>query len=403
MRVPFASFSEETAGVSMRASSGPHGNEHRGRENLPARPRILPTVELRDLPPDARVVVRTTNWLGDVMISLPALRALRERFPDGHLAVQIRANLAELLAGVSWIDEVLPLEIRSGVAGLGDRLRAARALRERRFDLAVLFPNSFDSALLPFLAGIPRRLGYARDGRGPLLTDPQPATAGIRAVHQVRYYLNLLAPLGVVEADLAPVLEIPPRAAATASALLAELPGEGPVLALAAGSAYGRAREWPEENFARLAQILAARHGARFVLVGAPREVEQCRTVVELAGDLPGSGMLITAGRTTPADLAALLARCDGFFGNDSGAMHVAAAVGIPTLAIFGSTNPANTRPLGPRAEIFVSDRECSPCMARTCRYGHYGCLTDFTPEMVAQRLESMGIFGPAETEGGAP
>jgi len=350
-------------------------------------------VELRDLPPDTRVVVRTTNWLGDIMIALPALRAIRERFPQGFLAVQIRENLAEILAGVSWIDEVLPLSKGRGINGLGDRLRAIRQLRERRFDLAILFPNSFDSALLPFLAHVPRRLGYARDGRGPLLTDPQPATAEIRAIHQVRYYLELLRPLGVTEADEAPVLEIPPQAEKRAEALLAELPGEGPILALAAGSAYGRAREWPEENFARLAQILAARHGTRFVLVGAPREVDQCRKVVQLAGDLPGGGMLISAGRTTPADLAALLARCNGFFGNDSGAMHVAAAVGVPTLAIFGSTNPANTRPLGPRAEIFVSDRECSPCMARTCRYGHYGCLTDFTPEMVATRLESMGIF----------
>jgi len=336
------------------------------------------------------------------MIALPALRALRERFPEGHLTVHIRANLAEVLAGVSWIDEVLALSLRKGAAGLGDRLRAVRAIRERRFGLAVLFPNSFDSALLPFLARVPCRLGYARDGRGPLLTDPQPATPGIRAVHQVRYYLHLLRPLGVTEADEAPVLEIPPEAERRAESLLEELPGEGPLLALAAGSAYGRAREWPEESFARLARILAERHGARFVLVGAPREVEQCRKVVGLAGELPGGGMLISAGRTTPADLAALLSRCDGFFGNDSGAMHVAAAIGIPTLAIFGSTNPANTRPLGPRAEIFVSHRECSPCMARTCRYGHYGCLTDFTPEMVAGRLESMGIFGrTAEKEEG--
>ena len=349
---------------------------------------------LERLPDDARVVVRTTNWLGDTMIALPALAAIRERFPRGHLAVQVRANLAEILEGQSWIDEVIPLEIRPGVAGIADRWRAARALAARRFDLAVLFPNSFDSALLPFLARVPRRLGYARDGRGPLLTDPRPVTPEILAVHQVRYYLELLRPLGIADADETVRLEIPKRAAERAEALLAELGGDGPLVALAAGSAYGRAREWPEENFARLAQLLARRHGARFVLVGAPREVEQCRRVVELAGPLPGGGILITAGRTSPADLAALLARCDGFFGNDSGAMHVAAAVGIPTLAIFGSTNPRHTHPLGPRAEIFVSDRECSPCMARTCRYGHYGCLTDFTPEMVAARLERMGVFG---------
>ncbi len=338
-----------------------------------------------------------TNWLGDTMIALPALRALRERFPGGHLAVQIRANLAEILSGIPWIDEVLPLTIRSGTPGIADRVRVAGELRRKRFGLAVVFPNSFDSALLPFLAGIPERLGYARDGRGPLLTVPVPATPEIRSMHQVRSYHALLRPLGI-GGEPGPVeLEVPESAAERAGALLAELPGEGPVIALAAGSAYGRAREWPEEHFAALARILAERHGARFVLVGAPREVEQCRKVVALAGGLPrGSAILITAGRTSPADLAALLARCDAFFGNDSGAMHVAAAVGIPTLAIFGSTNPVHTHPLGPRAEIFVSDRECSPCMARTCRFGHYGCLTDFTPEMVAARLESMGVFDGA-------
>ncbi len=348
------------------------------------------------------MVVRTTNWLGDTMIALPALRAVRERFSEGFLAVQIRANIAEILRGISWIDEVIPLEIGQGTAGIRDRLRAVRTLRVGQFDLAVLFPNSFDSALLPFLAGVPYRLGYARDGRGALLTDPRPVTPEILGMHQVRYYLELLRPLGIEGAKESVVLEIPDESAERAGRLLAELGGDGPVVALAAGSAYGRAREWPEENFARLARILAERHGARFVLVGAPREVEQCRKVVELAGDIPGGGILITAGRTSPADLAALLARCDAFFGNDSGAMHVAAAVGIPTLAIFGSTNPLHTRPLGPRAEVFVSDRECSPCMARTCRYGHYGCLTDFTPEMVARRLEAMGVFGQPAAEGGS-
>ena len=349
--------------------------------------------QLAELDSSARVLVRETNWLGDIMISLPALRAVRRRFARGRLAVQVRANLAQIVRGLSWVDEVIPFRVRRGVAGIGDRRAAVREIRRRRFDLAILFPNSLDSALWPFLARIPRRLGYACDGRRVLLTDPVPVTRAILAQHQVHYYLNLLRPLGIEETAEDPALEVAAEAEAEAEALLAELPSGGPIVVFAPGAAYGPAREWPASHYAELARQLVEKHDARIVLDGAPNERAKCLKLAARISDLSNGALLVTAGRTSVAGLAALLKRCAAFVGNDSGATHVAGVVGIPTVGIFGSTSPDRTGPLGPRTAIIRKPISCSPCGQRTCRFGHYRCLTEVFPADVLARLEALAPF----------
>jgi heptosyltransferase-2 len=338
----------------------------------------------------SRVLVKEVNWLGDVVMSLPALRAVRAAFPQAHLAVLVKRELASFFDGAAWINEVLPYRLGRGpLAYVADRRRIAAELRARKFDLAILFPNSFDAALWPFLAGIPNRAGYACDARGLLLTEKTRPTAAILEAHQVHYYLHMLRQtLGIAGAPdgFAPEVHAPSREKMRAFLAQRRKRPCGPLIALAVAAAYGPAKEWPAWHFARLIDLLAERHGAECVLVGAPGE----RLKAEEAAAHSEAGALIAAGETTIGEVLALLSLCSGFAGNDSGTMHLAGALGLPTVGIFGSTRADRTGPLGPHTRIIHQDIECSPCLKRICRLGHYECLHKIRPEDVLAALENL-------------
>jgi len=340
-----------------------------------------------------RVLVKEVNWLGDLVISLPALHAVRGSASDGRVAVLVRRELAGFFDGFDWV-EVLPYAFRPGVRGLLDRWRLARDLRARGFDLAVLFPKSFDAALLVALARIPRRLGWRSDGRGILLTQAVPLPRE-RERHQSEDYLELLGHLrtGVAAAET-PLLPVAPRQRDEMAAWLARRRANpsAPLIALAVAAAYGPAKEWPAEHFAALIDLLATA-GCECVLVGAPDERDRCAAVASASR----AGALVVAGETGIGETIGLLSLCQGFAGNDSGATHVAAALGVPTVAVFGSTEPRRTGPRGGRTRILYQRIACSPCLARTCRYGHYDCLRAITPTHVVEALADLGaIASPA-------
>jgi heptosyltransferase-2 len=319
-----------------------------------------------------------------VVLSLPALRALRRGFPEARLAVLVRRELASFFDGSAWIDEVIPYAARGGMGKILGIPTLVRTLRARRFDAAVLFPTSFESALWPGLAGIPRRLGYPGDGRSALLTTRVTPSPEVERAHEMHWYLHLVrAGLGVDGAaePVAPDVH-PPHRERMQAWLAARRRGQGRLVALAPGAAYGPAKEWPAAHWAALVDLLAARD-VESVLVGAPSERARCLEVAAAAR----AGALVAAGETSIGELVALLALADGFAGNDSGAMHVAGALGRPTVGIFGSTSPERTSPLGARTRVFYERIECSPCLARTCRFGHYECLRRIAPDSVAAAL----------------
>jgi heptosyltransferase-2 len=338
--------------------------------------------------PIRRVLVRAPNWLGDVVMALPALDMLRRRFPDAHLAVMLRPHLAPLLEGLPWIDALIPHRHARGLASFASRHELARKLEVQRFDLAVLLTNSLGTAFDMAWARIPRRLGFAREGRSFLLTDAVAAPGSLRAQHQSDQYAALLAPLRPPARRDVP-LTLSAEAEKQAQELLSELPAGGPLVAFAPGAAYGPAKQWPAEHFAWLGRLLHADYGARIVLSGAPHEKALCaRIAEEMGGDVP---TLNTAGRDNVAVAAAIYAACDAFVGNDSGASHVAAAAGTPTVAVFGSTRPTLGAPKGRHTGILYLDYPCSPCRSRTCPSGHYRCLWDVTPESVQEALRVQG------------
>lgn len=355
---------------------------------------LPPLPNLRPLPSPRphRIIVKAVNWLGDLVMSGPALHAIHDTFPGAHLAVLVRRELASFFDGAMWVNEVIPYRLRGGVAGLRDQLSIVSRVRAGHFDLAVVFPNSFQSALWMLLAGVQRRAGYEADRRGFMLTHKVAPRADVESAHQVHHWLTMVAEtIGAKGAAAAYHLDVNVQSRDKMRAWLANRRArpERPLIALAPVAAYGPAKEWPVERYAALADILAERHGTECVLVGGIDDRPQCEQIAAQCK----SGTLIAAAETTVGELIALLSLCHGFAGNDSGCMHLAGALGVPTVAVFGSTNPMRTGPMGPHCTVIYRGLDCSPCLERTCRFGHYNCLRDIAAEEVAGALEACEIF----------
>jgi len=344
-----------------------------------------------DAPP-RRVLVKATNWLGDLVMSVPALRAVRRAYPSASLAVLVKRELAGFFDGFAWVDRVIDYRVRGGLAGVADRRRVIADIRAARFDLAILLPKSFEAALWAAMAGVPRRAGLVSQGRGLLLTD-RASLRDLAARHQVNDYLQMLADtLGIEGAAQDVMIDVAEARLAKMRDWLASRrgPGGGPLIALAPAAAYGPAKEWPADRYDSLIDRLHDTAGAQCVLVGTPAERARCAEIANASR----AGAIVAAGETDVGDLVALLSLSQGFAGNDSGAMHVAGALGIPTVGIFGSTDPNRTGPLGPRTRVLYERIDCSPCLDRTCRFGHYDCLKRISVEQVVGALSSLGAIG---------
>lgn len=302
-------------------------------------------------------------------MSLPALRALRQRFDSAHIAILARPWVSDLYAREAVCDRLIPYTPAAGRGDLLAKWSAARQLANEKFDAAILFPNSFESAAVARLAGIPRIIGYDRDGRGLLLTDSIPVPTAHR--HERFYYLELLRRAGLISefpAD-SPIHLTPDRAAG--SVLLLSRGIEPPVIGVSPGAAYGNAKRWLPERFAESAREIAAGLNARVVLFGSAGERDLCESVAGAIG--PRAYNL--AGRTSLREFIDMAAACRIFLTNDSGAMHIASALGIPTVTVFGSTDDVTTGPTGPLARIVREPVDCSPCLRRECPIDHR-CMT---------------------------
>lgn len=328
-----------------------------------------------------RILVREVNWLGDAVLTLPALEALHRRFPQAAISVLAKPWVSGLFAGHPGVDRVLAYRAEDVHRGVMGRWRLANSLRDEGFDLAVLFPNSLDAAVVPWLAGIPRRVGYPTDGRRWLLTHPAPRPRAAAGRHQVERYLDIVRALGG-DGTRSLRLRVPAAARQNAQRLL-EAHAVGPtdrVVALNPGSVYGGAKRWPPERFAVVADGLAERRGTRILLIGSPQE----RPILDEVGGRMRHPAINLGGHTDLGTLVGLLARTHLLLTNDTGAMHVAAAVGTPVLAIFGPTDPQATEPLGPHSRIVREPVPCSPCLLRECPIDHR-CMTRVTADHVRQ------------------
>ncbi len=346
-----------------------------------------------------KLLVRATNWVGDAVMSIPALRLIRRLHPGAEITVLARSGVAELYGRENFTDRVLVYESPGRHTGAAGKLRLAARMRAGRFDCAILLQNAFDAALLAWLARIPRRIGYARDGRGWLLTDAvSPPRPGEIPRHQRYYYLELLRRAGLVK-TLPECDEIRLQADAARGRLLFQrhgLAGDR-VVGVSPGAAFGSAKRWLPERFAETARRLAADWSAETAVFGTAAEQDLC---AEVAGRI-GTAARSLAGRTSLAEFIDLAAACQAFVTNDSGAMHIASAVGTPTVAVFGPTDWEATGPSAARARIVRTPVECSPCRYRECPIDHR-CMTRVETETVcgeARRLVSLSVHGHANQD----
>ena len=330
-----------------------------------------------------KILVRATNWVGDAVMSLPALRALRERFPQAHISILAKPWVADLYRREPFCDELIPYTPRT----VTEKWSASLALRPRHFDTAILLQNAFEAAGIAYLAGIPERIGYSRDGRGFLLTRaiPVPKRGDIPR-HERFYYLELLRRAGII-AELpqsdAIRLEGAPTARIAGLDRFREFGLGETVIGVSPGAAYGTAKRWLPERFADAAIRVANELGASVAIFGSKDERDLCQSVATSVSASIVKPVKNFAGETSLAEFIDLAAACRVYLTNDSGAMHIASALGVPTVAIFGATDDQTTGPTGPLAKVIREQVECSPCLKRECPIDHR-CMTRVSSTRVA-------------------
>jgi heptosyltransferase-2 len=317
-------------------------------------------------------------------MALPALRAVRKRFPDAEITIVARPYVADIYRDQAIYNELIAYDPKGSHAGISGRERLASELRVRKFDIALLLQNAFDAAWLAWRANIPERIGYARDGRSFLLTRAVPLPRhGEISAHEKFYYLELLRRAGLLDSfhdETFIDMRVPEEERRGAEKFLcgAGVRGNALRIAIAAGASYGSAKCWPPPRFAEVANRLQSEADADVILFGTSAEAG---VAAAISAEMRRPPVNLT-GKTAIADLPALLSQCHLFIGNDSGAMHVAAAVGLPVVAIFGPTDPGGTAPVTPRCNIVQQKPYCSPCFLRRCPTDHR-CMTAITADMV--------------------
>jgi heptosyltransferase-2 len=334
-----------------------------------------------------RILVRSTNWIGDAVMTTPALAAIRQAFPQSEITILANPLVSQLFLYHPWVDHVITFDRNGEHKGVKGRLRLAAQLKKKQFDLALILPNSFDSALIPWLARIPERLGKKSDGRGWLLTDTCRGDATVSAQHEIDYYLNLMAEFGIKSTGNTPQLFTTAEEDIEAEKLLLEngITQGISLLGINAGASYGSAKRWYPERFASVASQLSARWGICPVLFGGPGEQD---IVADIEASLSGNCINLV-GKTSVRQLMALIKRCSFFVTNDSGPMHIAAAFNVPLVAIFGPTDHLGTAPFSERAVIIRKAVDCAPCKLRNCPTDHR-CMTEVTAEDVFHAAVSL-------------
>lgn len=311
------------------------------------------------------ILIRGTNWIGDAVMTLPAVAAIRNTFPEARISMLVKPWVAEIFYLCPDIDEVIPFQspgIHSGIAG---KLRLAMELKDRKFDMAILLQNAIEAAIIITLARIPVRAGYNSDGRGFLLTHSVQRTEAIKKVHQTEYYLEMVKALGCRSTGANVYLEPGKENEIIAEKLFHEhgISRDSCRIGFAPGATYGPAKKWFPERFSAVADKLIEQFSAQIILFGSNQDKKSADAVQRNAH----RPLINLAGKTNLKEAIAVIAGCSLFVSNDSGLMHVAGALNIPTVAIFGSTNPVTTSPAGDKSIVIYKNASCSPCLKETC------------------------------------
>ncbi len=335
-----------------------------------------------------RTLVISPNWIGDAVMAQPLLRLLKEREPARPVDVLAPAWVAPVWRAMREVDTVLESPFRHGALQLGARWTFAKQLRQRGYAVAYVLPNTLKFALIPWLAGIPRRIGYKGEMRYGLINvmhhDDRAAPRPM-----VSFYAALAAaPMVFVPLPSAlprPVLAVSDEKAGAAMAALG-LRADSRLIVFAPGAEFGSAKRWPAAHFAALAQTIRRTHGdAQVVLLGSGKDAPVCDEIVALAPEVRN-----LAGVTALDQAIALIARADAVVSNDSGLLHIASALNRPIIAIYGPTDPDHAPPFSDLAKSLSLRLDCAPCKQRECPLGHHRCMRNISSDMVWEPLRGM-------------
>ena len=326
------------------------------------------------------LLVRGVNWIGDAVMTMPALRALRKELPDTKISLLVKPGVAPLFENNPFIDDIILYEDKHN--SISGKFRLSSVLRTRNFCSSVLFQNAFDAALIAFLSGIPQRIGYNRDWRGFLLTDSIPFNNDDRKMHHIEYYLNILRQAGINAEFSLPYIYLSLNERLRARDTLKGL--KRPVVGINPGASYGSTKRWQPEKFAEVSRKIISGLEGSVVIFGGQSETGIAEEILhEPQISNVKSQILNLAGKTDLRELSALISECDVFLTNDSGPMHIGYAVRTPLVAIFGSTDPELTGPLGKGNIVIKKNIECSPCFERTCSRNKMDCMDAITVDEV--------------------
>jgi heptosyltransferase-2 len=333
------------------------------------------------------ILIRGTNWIGDAVMTIPAVNAVRNTFPQARISILAKPWLAEVYRLCPSLDEIILFHDPGFHSGIAGKIKLGNELRKLKFDAAILLQNAIEAAIITWWAGIPIRAGYNSDGRGLLLTHSVQRTTAIRKVHQTKYYLEMVKALGCQSAEANVHLK-PGKEYETLSETLFDEHGIGRdafLIGIAPGAAYGPAKRWFPERFAAVADRLMNDFSAQALLFGSSADRKSTDAVQHNATHQ----LISLAGKTNLKETIALIARCNLFISNDSGLMHIAGALNIPTVAIFGSTNPITTSPAGDKSVVIYKEASCSPCLKETCPTD-FRCMEVVTVEEVYETAKSL-------------
>jgi len=338
----------------------------------------------------SKIMVRSPNWIGDAVMSTPALGAIRAAFPSSEIVLAANPVVSELMSPHPFCDRTVVFDKRGSHGGIAGLWKFSRLLAGERFDVAILFQNAIEAAIMVRLAGIKTRAGYGTDGRGILLTHRVRVSKEARRLHHSQYYLEMLGALGIPPAGRGLRLQCTDEEKSWAGGVL----GTGRWAAINPGAAYGSAKRWYPDRFGEVADALASDFGYGTLLVGGPGEAAIGSEIESRMRSKP----LNLIGRTSVRQLMALLASVELVITNDSGPMHVAAAFDRPIVALFGPTDYRTTSPLCTRFLLVRKETECAPCLKRRCPTDHR-CMGAISATDV---LEAVQALLKAEGEGNA-
>ena len=339
-----------------------------------------------------KILVRSTNWIGDAIMSTPAVRTIRENFPESEITMLVHPWVSDVFRYSPRVDRLIIYEKKGVHKGLKGMLRLAGELRQQQFDCAILLQNAFEAALIAKLAGIPVRGGYTTDGRGLLLTHGVQKEPELIKKHEVHYYQRIMRGLRMKSSANELELFIPGNQIDAAKQRLEKMAGSlrhtGPLIGFNPGAAFGPAKRWPAEKYADLANQLCRKTGGTILLFGSAADQETAGAILSAAAH--SERLIDLTGRTTLIEAMALIGECDAFVTNDSGLMHVAAALHTPMVAIFGSTDHIATGPYSDYATVIRKPLPCSPCKKPKCPEKHFRCMKLITSDEVYKAVTGL-------------